>query len=211
MTITHTGRTRIIFQTADAQRFRFAQQQSQLLAALFDPWDSVESNTDVAAQQAWPQSQYLRGLQAYRSNAAVMAQGVLQSAYPQTARLMGEDQFGGMAVHLWRTQPPTRGDLAQWGEALADFLRSIPELMAHEPYLPDVAELEWALHCGKTAVDSQTDDPMPLDVIDSEFAIVDLQNGKEWTQVCDQQGQRALVYRQGFKTHCISIPKDVPL
>lgn len=188
-----------------------ADQQSQLLAALFNPWSAVEANTDVASQQAWPQTQYLRGLQAYRSNAAIMAQGVLKSTYPQTARLMGDEQFDGMAVHLWRTQPPTRGDLAQWGEALADFLRSIPELILHEPYLPDLAELEWALHSGKTEADSESADPVPFAVIDSEFPIVELQNGKEWHEVADQEGQRALVYRQGFKTMCISIPKDIAL
>jgi hypothetical protein len=188
-----------------------ADQQSLLLAALFDLWSAVEANPDMAAQQSWPQGQYLRGLQAYRSNAAIMAQGVLKSIYPQTARLMGDEQFEGMAVHLWRTHPPTRGDLAQWGESLADFLRSIPELMAHEPYLADLAELEWALHSGKTDPDSESGEPVPFDVIDSEFPIVDLQTGKEWGDLADENGQRALVYRQGFKTACISIPKDIPL
>jgi Putative DNA-binding domain len=188
-----------------------AQQQSQLLAALFDPWTSVQVNADVASQQAWPASQYQRGLQAYRSNASVIAQGVLTAAYPTLTRLMGQDQFEGLAVHFWRTQPPVRGDLAQWGVGLDDFLRAIPELVAHEPYLPDVASLEWALHAGKTAADSMTNDPIPLEVIDSEFAIVDLVGGKEWNTISDQDGQRALVYRQGFKTAVIAISKDIDL
>lgn len=188
-----------------------AEQQSQLLAALFDPWAAVQANTDAASQQAWPISQYQRGLQAYRSNASVMAQGVLGAAYPVLTRLMGGEQFDGLAVHFWRTQPPSRGDLAQWGAGLDDFLRAIPELMAYEPHLPDVASLEWALHVDKTAADSPTDEPVPLAVIDSEFAIVDLLSGKEWADVADQPGQRALVYRQGFKTNCISISKDIAL
>jgi hypothetical protein len=188
-----------------------AQQQSQLLAALFDPWVSVQANADVASQQAWPEHQYQRGLQAYRSNASVMAQGVLAAAYPTLKRLMGNEQLDGLAVHFWRTHPPVRGDLAQWGEGLADFLRTIPDLMTHEPYLPDVASLEWALQAGKTAADSASDDPVPLAVIDSEFAIVELVDGKEWADVSDQKGQRALVYRQGFKTACISISKDIAL
>jgi hypothetical protein len=126
-------------------------------------------------------------------------------------RLMGQEQFEGLAVHFWRLHPPVRGDLAQWGAGLDDFLRSIPELMASEPYLPDVASLEWALHAGKTAPDSEGSDPVPFAVIDSDFAIVDLVGGKEWEGNSDQQGQRALVYRQGFKPHCISISKDIAL
>lgn len=186
-------------------------QQSALLAALFHPWDVVQADADLASQQAWPQGQYQRGLQAYRSNASVMAQGVLTAAYPTLARLMGAEQWDGFAVHFWRTQPPQRGDLAQWGAGLDDFLRSIPDLMAHEPYLPDVASLEWALHAGKTAADPAGDDPAPLAVMDSEFAIVDLLHGKEWEQIADQEGQRALVFRQGFQTNCISISKDIAL
>jgi hypothetical protein len=116
-----------------------------------------------------------------------------------------------LAVHLWRTQPPTHGDLAQWGGALADFFRAIADLMASEPYLPDLAQLEWALHAGKTAADAESSDPVPLSVVDSEFPIVLLQNGKGWADVADQPGQRALVYRQGFKPHCISISKDIAL
>lgn len=188
-----------------------AEQQSQLMAALFHPWHAVEANTVLASQQAWPVAQYLRGLQAYRSNASVIAQGVLAAVYPALARLMGQDQFDGLAVHFWRLQPPVRGDLAQWGEGLDDFLRGIPQLMEHEPYLPCVANLEWALHIAKTAPDSASSDPVPLAVIDSEYAVVDLVNGKEWADVSDQQGQRALVYRQGFKPHCISISKDIAL
>lgn len=186
-------------------------QQQILLQGLFDSWDAVEANTALTASQAWPIGQYLRGLQAYRSNASVLAQQVLAAAYPTVKRLMGDEQFDRLAVHLWRTHPPAKGDLAQWGDELEDFLRSIPELMAHEAYLPDVAALEWALHAGLTAPDSEGDEPVPLALIESEFPIVDLMGGKEWGDISDRQPQRALVFRQGFKTQCISIPKDAQL
>ena len=186
-------------------------QQQILLQGLFDSWDALEANTILTLQQAWPIGQYLRGLQAYRSNASVLAQQVLAAAYPTIKRLMGDEQFDGLAVHLWRTHPPSKGDLAQWGEALEDFLRAIPELMVSEPHLPDVTALEWALHAAKTAPDSGSVDPVPLAVIESEFPIVELVNGKNLEEVSDIEGQRALVYRQGFKTFCISIPKDTQL
>ena len=186
-------------------------QQQILLQGLFDSWDALEANTTLTLQQAWPIAQYLRGLQAYRSNASVLAQQVLAVAYPTVKRFMGAEQFDGLAVHLWRTHPPSKGDLAQWGDALEDFLRAIPELMANEPHLPDVAALEWALHVAKTAPDSDSADPVPLALIDSEFPIVLLVSGKNLEEVSDIEGQRALVYRQGFKTFCISIPKDTQL
>ena len=183
-------------------------QQQMLLGGLFHSWSSVQANLDLASQQSWPVGQYQRGLQAYRSNAAILAQQVLASAFPNVKRLMGDEEFDGLAVHFWRTHPPAKGDLAQWGDELEDFLRSIPELMAHEAYLPDVAALEWALHAGLTAPDFESTEPVPLALIESEFPIVDLMGGKEWGDISDIQPQRALVFRQGFKTQCISIPKD---
>jgi len=36
-------------------------------------------------------------------------------------------------------------------------------------------------------------------LIESEFSIVDLVNGKEWSDISDTQEQRALVFRQGLK------------
>lgn len=186
-------------------------QQQMLLAGLFDSWSSVQANAALASQQSWPVGQYQRGLQAYRSNAAILSQQILASVFPTVKRLMGDEEFDGLAVHFWRTHPPTKGDLAQWGEGLEDFLRAIPELMAHEAHLPDVAALEWALHAGLTAPDSDKADPVPLALIESEFPIVDLVGGKEWEDIFDIQPERALVYRQGFKTACISISKDAPV
>jgi hypothetical protein len=194
-------------------------QQQLLLAGLFDSWTTVQANPALAFQQSWPQGQYLRGLQAYRSNATVLAQQVLAAAYPNVQRLMGGEQFDGLAVHFWRTHPPAKGDLAMWGDELEDFLRAIPELMQHEAYLPDVAAVEWALHAGLTAPDSESEEPVPLALIESEFPIVDLLSGKEWADIADKQSQseasdnphRVLVYRQGFRTAYISIPKDAQL
>lgn len=186
-------------------------QQQLLLDGLFNSWPAVQANAALASQQAWPVGQYQRGLQAYRSNAVILAQQILTSAFPAVKRLMGDEQFDGLAVHFWRTHPPEKGDLAQWGAGLEDFLRAIPELMAHEAYLPDVAALEWALHAGLTAADSESADPAPFALIESEFPIVDLVGGKNLEDISDLQPQRALVYRQGYRTACISIPKDVPV
>ena len=69
---------------------------------------------------------------------------------------MGAEDFSRMAVHFWHSHPPARGDLAQWGDALPDFLHGNPQL-SDEPYLSDVARVEWALHQAAMAVDQVAD------------------------------------------------------
>lgn len=97
-----------------------------------------------------------RGLQVYQANGAALAERALAAAYPVMAQLIGEDSFAPLARHIWRQQPPRRGDIAAWGEALADFLAASPQLAA-DPYLADVARVEWALHLAGTAADVATD------------------------------------------------------
>ena len=97
-----------------------------------------------------------RGIIAYQANATASATRSLQSAYPVVAQLIGEDTFAHMARDFWQQHPPTRGDLAQWGGELAVFIASIQALQT-EPYLSDVAKVEWALHIAATAPDKAVD------------------------------------------------------
>jgi hypothetical protein len=98
-----------------------------------------------------------RGLAAYRAHAGALAERALAAAYPTVQQLMGEESFALMARDLWRQQPPEAGDMACWGAALADFIAQVPTLAA-EPYLPDTARLEWALHRLQTAADAPPPD-----------------------------------------------------
>ncbi len=93
-----------------------------------------------------------RGLQAYQAHAGAQAQRALAAAYPTVMALVSEDSFAGLARALWLQYPPAQGDLAQWGQAFADFMETLPDL-ADEPYLGDVARLEWAVHRARTAAD----------------------------------------------------------
>lgn len=187
-----------------AEQLELQAQQQQLLGALYDTWPAVEANTHLASQQTWPTCQYQRGLEAYRSNGSALAERVLVAAYPTLNRLMTEESFASLARHLWRVAPPTQGDLAKWGGGLAEFLRKQKDLIAHEPHLPDVAALEWALHCAFTAADGETSDGMRVcAVIESDFAIVDYLNGLEVTP--DFDAQAAMVYRQGLKPRVVAI------
>jgi hypothetical protein len=126
-----------------------AQQQQSLLNALFasapkNAMDSVAVRGD---------SMGARGLKAYQSNGHHLAQRALAAAYPVVAQLLGDESFGELARALWHAQPPVRGDIACWGEGLPDFVRDNAQLV-DEPYLADVARLEWALHRCASAEDA---------------------------------------------------------
>ena len=124
---------------------RLARQQRGLLDAL------------LRARPPGPQSRWHGpGLGAYRANAHAHAERALIDTYPVVAALLGEDTFATLARALWHHHPPTRGELGEWGGALAGFMADQPGL-AHLPYLPDVARLEWALHGATRAEGARAD------------------------------------------------------
>jgi len=129
-----------------------ARQQEALLAALFD-WPAELAVNALAAHTDGP---WARGLQAYQANGHALAQRALQAAYPVLAQLLGSQSFAALARAFWHASPPACGDMAQWGAALADFVAASTQLQ-DEPYLPDVARLEWALHQSASAADAQGD------------------------------------------------------
>lgn len=98
-----------------------------------------------------------RGLKAYKFNAQAVAERALQAAYPVLTQLLGAQSMQALARAFWHAHPPVRGDLAQWGGALPELVRASKQL-ADEPYLADVARVEWALHSGASAADGVADD-----------------------------------------------------
>jgi hypothetical protein len=118
-----------------------AQQQQGLLNALFA--SGVNGAIDSVAVRA--DLMGARGLKAYQSNGHALAQRELAAAYPVVAQLLGDESFGELARALWHAQPPVCGDIARWGKGLPDFVRNNTQL-TEEPYLADVARVEWALH-----------------------------------------------------------------
>jgi hypothetical protein len=129
-----------------------AQQQQALLqsvrAASFD--DAIENIANYVYGTA------ARGLKAYQANGHAMAERALRAAYPVLTQLLGPESLDALARAFWHSHPPVRGDLAQWGDGLADFVRAAEQL-AGEPYLPDVVSVEWALHVCTGAADQAMD------------------------------------------------------
>lgn len=194
-----------------------AHQQSLLLHALFGGTDEVRASLHEGLAN--------RGLQAYQANGLALAERALAAAYPVVSQLVGTESFAPLARYFWRQQPPQRGDMAQWGGALADFLDAAPQL-AEEPFLGDVARVEWALHCASSAQDAQSDlasfsllssgkpERVTLSlshgvaVFASPYPVVSLVNAhllnhpslaEAAAQLQSRVAEHALVWRQGFK------------
>jgi hypothetical protein len=123
-----------------------ALRQQLLLRALWGQPQAVQSRL----KNTGPYGPH--GLQAYRANAAALAERALAAAYPTIAALLGAESFAAMARDHWQQHPPERGDVAEWGAHLPDFIARQPAL-ADEPYLPDSARLDWAVHQASRAAD----------------------------------------------------------
>jgi hypothetical protein len=130
---------------------REAERQQALVRALADP--GLDARTVGLAEQG---DQAARGLDAYRTNAAAIAERALAAAFPTLVPLVGAADFGRLARRFRAEHPPTAGDLGEWGADFAAWLEAQP-LLAEWPYLGDGARLDWAVHGCERAPDARFD------------------------------------------------------
>ena len=98
------------------------------------------------------------GLAAYRGNAGAIAERALAAAYPTVQQLLSDDSFAQLARAFWSREPPRCGDLARYGDALPAWIAADAQLAA-EPYLADVARVDWAVHAIEQASDVASPPP----------------------------------------------------
>jgi len=200
-------------------------EQRALLQAVLGAGDAAALSAYLPKEDTVRQRLSLRGLQAYRANGHALAERALAATYPVLAELMGQENFSALARHFWTEHPPLCGDMACWGDALAEFVDAAPQL-ADEPYLPDVARLECLMHLVASAADVETDlpsfallvsgDPMPVALVlgagvallSSSYPVASIVNAHLLGQPTLQQAgqllqegcaEHALVWRQGFR------------
>lgn len=141
--------------SAPPARQREALRQQMLLRAL---WRDAPASALQGHVRALRGTSAQAGLAAYRGNATALAERALGGHFPTVAALVGDESFAGLARAFWQRHPPQRGDLAEWGEALPDFIGA-SEQLAGEPYLTDVARLDGCVHLGLRAADAAAEAP----------------------------------------------------
>jgi hypothetical protein len=82
----------------------------------------------------------------YRANLAGAWRRALASSYPVLRRLMGGEGFDGLARAYGRAHPAQDPDLNRFGAGLPDFLEGAMESGGGDPWLPELARLEWLVH-----------------------------------------------------------------
>lgn len=143
-----------------------------------------------------------RGLAAYRNNQRALAVQALAVPFTRVHEALGEDEFAAMAWSFWRAHPPLSGDLGEWGGALAAFLA---ERAGEDSGLPDLARLDWALHCAERAADVELD-ALSLNLLGStapEHLWLHLRPG---VAVLAQRDGAMLVWRAGWRGQSQSLP-----
>lgn len=121
--------------------------EAEFAAALLDP------RRPVPAGLIRPDGQPAgRRFAVYRNNIAVGLTEALRAGFPVVERLLGAAFFSAMAGEFLRRHPPQSRIMMLYGDALPEFLATLPSLAAY-PYVPDVARLEQALRESYHAAD----------------------------------------------------------
>lgn len=126
---------------------QLAEQQQAFAAALFDA--ARDEDALALAKGAHAKAR----LAIYRGNLAANWDKSLAAAYPVVRQMVGEEFFFGLARAYGKAFPSQDPDLNQFGHAFARFLGTF-EPAAGYPYLPALAELEWAVHRAYYAPDA---------------------------------------------------------
>ncbi|NCT83442.1 MAG: DUF2063 domain-containing protein [Comamonadaceae bacterium] len=143
-----------------------------------------------------------RGLAAYRGNLVALSARALAPPFGQLRETLGEAEFEALAWTFWRAHPPERGDLGEWGGALAGFLA---ERAGEASGLPDLARLGWALHRAERAADAVLDAESLtlLGQLPPETLWLRLRPG---VALLAQTGGPVLVWRQGWRGQWQALP-----
>lgn len=117
---------------------RLADRQREFSAAVIDP--DAEIPSGLFNPRRLPSR---KRFAVYRNNVIVGLIEALQTSFPATCRIVGEEFFRAMARDYVRQEPPTSPILFHYGEHFPGFIADF-EPARTVPYLADVARIERA-------------------------------------------------------------------
>ncbi len=116
--------------------------QQAFAQALISPASSVDhSKLYQGIQETHFDADQL--LQIYRNNFVLSLTEALEVTFPVLQVMVGDEFFAQLAKAFIRTVPMSNAAVAQFGEALPDFMLDLEQLK-EMPYLADLARFEWA-------------------------------------------------------------------
>ncbi|MDU8926349.1 DNA-binding domain-containing protein [Alisedimentitalea sp. MJ-SS2] len=130
-----------------------ASRQTQFHDAILDPTQPAPPN--LLDGRGAPAG---RRFSVYRNNVFVSLIEALEQTFPVIRKLIGTENFTGLAGHYYRAHPPTSPILSNYGADFPAFLEKF-EPLAHLGYLPDTARLERALVDSYNSADHAPLDP----------------------------------------------------
>jgi hypothetical protein len=130
--------------------------QTAFNAALLDP--TADRPVGLSDSQGRPAG---KRFDVYRNNVTVSLREALETGFPATARLLGEQNFNAIATGYLRANPPSSPLMMLYGGGFPRYIAAIPAL-AKLAYLRDVARLEYALRQSYHAEDAPALDPAKL-------------------------------------------------
>lgn len=195
-----------------------------------------DQGASLAAAVQQQGARLLRGWRAYQANGGASAERALAQRFPTVQALLGESSFAALARALWHDRPPRRGDLAAFGDGLADFIAASDQL-ADVPYVADCACLDALVAACEQAADVECNgaslsllaevDPASLSIellpgvglLASRWPVASLWqahragvDAQRWfdearAALAAGQGQQALVWREGWRA-CVAAVDD---
>ena len=130
--------------------------QDQFVSAMLDPGAAVPDGLISPGGGTAG-----RRFNVYRNNVAVSLTEALMTAFPVVTKLLGQENFKGLAGIFLRQHPPDTPLMMYYGSEMPDFIAGLPQLQ-HLPYLPDVARLELAMRESYHAADAPVLPPEAL-------------------------------------------------